>query len=1033
MGRKANISVKRAPIDQPESSVSAKKLCPEDKGLTRLAQASLLRREWIVGTRNELSRLIDQQLGSQEKTFLLGILVGILVVFLPRLILTIGLGRVVLVGCLLYSARLHYEVNSLKSELEAFRENKKATKEQEAPSVTPHRPPHPHLSAQELHAPRSEKPSQHLFEMSSSSIPRPKVPYTDSSSDEKGATPGSIPKNEDALVDKGSYSFLSWAMAKDKVPTFDGNNITEFLDDCEDISYYHRGGFSGKRAVLREAVRKADRGVKFTVREILDAAKNWEDAKKQLLESFRSDDALQLGGYEDEYAKHLEKKAPKNWTELNQWLRTWRVLASKCGSAVISEERKRQDLWTVLSKDHVDRIKMIKHCTNAELKAMTADQLVKAMMATIAEEVETDMQDQRYYGTSYTTPARRMADQPVSTRSFAPERPATPPPAKHVTIDSPLKTASQHEEPNTDDKMDKLISSMEKLTLFFMQGRGTDDVHRLPHLNALRTRPQFRCWYCGHEHDRGKCQIQANIESHGFAVYHRGRIVITFGFDEQDIDKRLDVSRSWTRYLTDNKIPFLDFIIAMYTLYEIPGSRAYERAAKRIDFPNPSTEAQAVAREFYEDIHKLWDEEKARGFARNRRRPIFSKKEPEIAATNFVEAYSFEDKTTPEQWFVTEESSAGPLDEEDAHVLMAGAYKRQRVTIEEPSRTSLDQGREQETGMPPTDQPIPAKTNPADIPASNETAKRPQLPDPPRIPVESAIVQRMMDSTIKMSIQELVSFPGIQDLIHRKISDVPDGIRTHYLPGKPISKEEARQQGERNQNPTARYLEAVPDPVINSSQCVLANPDKVPNPKVNWDGDWARDILRNGLPHIRMISAATEDDDQWDSAPRDPRAFTLNFFTPENIGPIQRSPYIRVKIGAGTNKDIIGVIDTGAELSTICESYVIANKIVYERSKVACQAFNRSRPLELRGRANTTLWLGGREINLKVFVAEDSQVTVPLLLGMPFIRASKFTFNHDDNSGLVRGEMIIGGARLVVPLLDSPTLVSKEGNEIRGS
>lgn len=131
--------------------------------------------------------------------------------------------------------------------------------------------------------------------------------------------------------------------------------------------------------------------------------------------------------------------------------------------------------------------------------------------------------------------------------------------------------------------------------------------------------------------------------------------------------------------------------------------------------------------------------------------------------------------------------------------------------------------------------------------------------------------------------------------------------------------------------------------------------------------------------------------------------------------------YLIVQVSSTKSRPVSAMLDTGAEMNIITKSLCEEAGALIVSGSFNTVAFGGSE-VRMVGLTEVSLLIGGCEGSFVFHVVDDSrfQPTHEILLGMPFIMQSEFSFEYTRDKQL-RGNFLLGKTRLVATILGSTT------------
>ncbi|OTB12172.1 hypothetical protein K445DRAFT_197693 [Daldinia sp. EC12] len=140
-------------------------------------------------------------------------------------------------------------------------------------------------------------------------------------------------------------------------------------------------------------------------------------------------------------------------------------------------------------------------------------------------------------------------------------------------------------------------------------------------------------------------------------------------------------------------------------------------------------------------------------------------------------------------------------------------------------------------------------------------------------------------------------------------------------------------------------------------------------------------------------------------------------YVPRKKGAYYR-PLLRLTIRIGPQGDeqlISGIVDTGAQTTIVCLSYVKRHRLPYRRSSVQWRPFGSEYSYPTVGQFDGPIWLAGYNLYCPIFIIEDKYCSSNLILGLNFVFESRMTTTFEQDGSMI-GSFTFGPALIEVPL-----------------
>ncbi|RCI14035.1 hypothetical protein L249_8291, partial [Ophiocordyceps polyrhachis-furcata BCC 54312] len=139
------------------------------------------------------------------------------------------------------------------------------------------------------------------------------------------------------------------------------------------------------------------------------------------------------------------------------------------------------------------------------------------------------------------------------------------------------------------------------------------------------------------------------------------------------------------------------------------------------------------------------------------------------------------------------------------------------------------------------------------------------------------------------------------------------------------------------------------------------------------------------------------------------------FDTPKMM---QDLPRMQVRVGSLKSPIMLALLDTGAETNILTASAARDLNLECRPIQVNTMSFNKKQT-KLMAIADTVVFVGPVCVPIRIFICDDD-VLVPFILGMPFIRLTKLSFDHRTTTGNLHARCLFGSTRVVTPVAGPP-------------
>ena len=127
--------------------------------------------------------------------------------------------------------------------------------------------------------------------------------------------------------------------------------------------------------------------------------------------------------------------------------------------------------------------------------------------------------------------------------------------------------------------------------------------------------------------------------------------------------------------------------------------------------------------------------------------------------------------------------------------------------------------------------------------------------------------------------------------------------------------------------------------------------------------------------------------------------------------PVQSLPCLLVRLDQPDNHLIEALVDSGAEGNIMTREAAEQCKMKWEPRSFNTNSYS-GHTVKIIGLAKTRVFIANSFISQAIYITEDPEVHAHLILGMPFVRSAKITFEHTDKE--MRMVAIFGDVRISV-------------------
>lgn len=129
----------------------------------------------------------------------------------------------------------------------------------------------------------------------------------------------------------------------------------------------------------------------------------------------------------------------------------------------------------------------------------------------------------------------------------------------------------------------------------------------------------------------------------------------------------------------------------------------------------------------------------------------------------------------------------------------------------------------------------------------------------------------------------------------------------------------------------------------------------------------------------------------------------------------QDLPRLQVRLGHPDGHTWEAILDTGAEGNIISDHIVKTSRLPFKPSSAKTTSFSKD-SVPMAGVVNTRVYLGNVFIEQQMYMAPASAVSIPFILGMPFFRSAKVTFDYSSIPGEMLMSCKLGTINLMSPV-----------------
>ena len=132
--------------------------------------------------------------------------------------------------------------------------------------------------------------------------------------------------------------------------------------------------------------------------------------------------------------------------------------------------------------------------------------------------------------------------------------------------------------------------------------------------------------------------------------------------------------------------------------------------------------------------------------------------------------------------------------------------------------------------------------------------------------------------------------------------------------------------------------------------------------------------------------------------------------------PSQELPKLMIKLGNPESRPVEAMVDTGSEVNIIEASLAEKFQLKVEGARVKTKSYSHDE-VYLEGTTTVNLYVGNVWIKQQVYVVNTS-VTQPFILGMPFVRSARVSFEYSPDGQMVLS-CLLGTTRVRSPVAGS--------------
>ncbi|KAJ4169220.1 hypothetical protein NW754_001306 [Fusarium falciforme] len=138
----------------------------------------------------------------------------------------------------------------------------------------------------------------------------------------------------------------------------------------------------------------------------------------------------------------------------------------------------------------------------------------------------------------------------------------------------------------------------------------------------------------------------------------------------------------------------------------------------------------------------------------------------------------------------------------------------------------------------------------------------------------------------------------------------------------------------------------------------------------------------------------------------------------KRVAQSQELPRILVRLDNPEGKVIEAMVDTGSEGNIISQELAKACGLKVAPARASTTSFSQDR-ITMLGQTTVRLYLGNVWIQQRMYVAPSNGISIPFILGMPFVRSARVSFDHSTRDGSMLLRCQLGNTRVVTPAAGS--------------
>ncbi|KAL6354151.1 hypothetical protein LRP88_12485 [Fusarium phalaenopsidis] len=830
-----------------------------------------------------------------------------------------------------------------------------------------------------------------------------------------------------ALVDlfqkvlaKGSTG-PSFAVPLHPLPPFKGKDVTEYLRNFDQQAELMNIS-KEKKAALFESY--TDPEVKREVRQAMEGF-DWEEAQEKLKESFASEDSDQSETAEEKLEMLNEARLKADFHAIIKWLNEHQYLFRQIDEKWRDSRSQSRAIYKALPEEVIEGICERHNKSVKEITIMNYNDLTQM----IKRYCENKIEIRKTHRPRTEDDTRKVTWAPTPPRSSSPSAKTTKTP----------KVLKKEPDETTNSRIDDLTAQLTQLSINLAKGQETQD-HENFYMNAAygsgrgSYQSHLACWYCaGRNHFPDTCADLAHDKSTGIASYDPQGGAALLGRGDTMLPPNLvyQFKKFGVRKLVHNwlmRFPESDLYPLARRLEQ------YNKAGLRLaptqpenniidDFIRKNPEALDLYRPKYkspEGFDRLPKE-----VTRGDRDILDSQNPPPRTSTNVI--------------LVNEDSA--PFDQAEAPqtltttTVAVNANARKRVHVE-------DIAEEREAAQP-IRKSTPTERTPI---AGKEKSQRFQTLEEK----QASIIQELRDKyrAKKISIPTdklFILLPQLGREVAEDCQDIANSVEqiTYIEPAPYTTGEEQGSSDQKAHSTNAvqvgeqdwgeAYWAAISkragvNAILIDEEAATDQTDD--NTKDLQPGDYivttnmgtsdeetrTIEVRQDGAETAEKVASTAKEGESVDQKVNNIELMIEN--QGKAVAQSQELPRILVRLDNPEGRVIEAMVDTGSEGNIISQELAKACGLKIAPARALTTSFSQDR-ITMLGQTTVRLYLGNVWIQQRMYVAPSNRISIPFILGMPFIRSARVLFDHSIRDGSMLLRCQLGNTRVVTPAAGS--------------